>query len=160
MLVLGSWAVGNIALGSVMQAQTDGTTKAWHQMNAGWNLVNLGLATAGYVAALKSDPSQLGLYESVNAHHSIQKVFLFNGGLDVGYMLGGAYLIEKSKNTADTKKSDRLKGFGQSIVLQGAFLLVFDMANFVIHNNRTEQIKPLIEIGSTKSGNLGLTLHF
>ena len=38
---------------------------------------------------------------------NIQKILLLNAGLDVGYMLGGLYLTERSKNTE--KNPERIK---------------------------------------------------
>ena len=46
-------------------------------------------------------------------------------------MAGGFWMQEKAKSAPE--HPERLKGFGRSLVLQGAFLLVFDIANFAIH---------------------------
>ncbi len=142
MLILGTWAVGNIAAGAALYGQHEGSERQFHIMNAGWNVVNLGLATLGYFNAMKTDPSSLGLFESIEAQNAIEKTFLFNGGLDVGYMLGGLYLMERAK-TAD-KNADQLKGFGKSIVLQGAFLFVFDLAAYFWQNHHAQDISPLL----------------
>ena len=48
---------------------------------------------------------------------------LFNAGLDVGYMATGAYLWERGIR----KDSRGLKGYGQSLILQGGFLFTFDL---------------------------------
>ncbi|MEZ4981724.1 MAG: hypothetical protein R2769_09095 [Saprospiraceae bacterium] len=45
--------------------------------------------------------------------------------MDVAYIAAGAYLIEKGKNADEN--ADLWKGFGQSIALQGGFLLLFDI---------------------------------
>jgi hypothetical protein len=158
MMILGGWAVGNIALGATLASQRDGEDRYFHAMNAGWNLVNLGLATAGYLSAVKADPSALSLYESINEQHSIQKIFLFNAGLDVGYMLGGAYLMERAKNTEN--KPERLRGFGKSIVLQGAFLFAFDLGAYYWQASGNSDLQPLLE-GLSFSGNgVQLRLQF
>lgn len=158
MMILGGWAVGNIALGTTLASQRSGEARYFHGMNAGWNLVNLGLATAGYISATKGDPSALGLYESIDAQHRLQKIFLFNAGLDVGYMLGGAYLIERAKNTEN--KPERLRGFGKSIALQGAFLFVFDLGAYFWQASGNGDLQPLLE-GLSFSGNgVSLRLQF
>lgn len=129
MLVLGTWAVGNIAAGTALMGGASGEKKYFHQMNAGWNLVNLGLAAAGYFAASKADPASFDVFNTVQEQYGVQKILLFNAGLDLGYMLGGIYLMERSKRTSN--RPERLRGFGQSILMQGAFLFVFDLgANF------------------------------
>ena len=60
MTVLGSWAIGNIVVGASLQGSSEGTTKYFHRMNAGWNLVNLGLAGAGFLAYQKSKKTKFG----------------------------------------------------------------------------------------------------
>lgn len=152
MLVLGGWAVANIAGGLALSTQREGSEKYFHQMNAGWNIINLGIAGLGYLTALKVDPSSLSLYESIQEQHKFQKILLLNAGLDVGYVLGGLYLTERSKNTI--KNPDRLKGFGQAIMLQGAFLFVFDLVNYAIHALDNPKLEPLI--GSLQLGKNGL----
>ena len=69
MLILGSWAVGNIALGAALATQRDGEDKYFHAMNAGWNVVNLGLATAGYLSAVKTGPAGFDLYATINEQY-------------------------------------------------------------------------------------------
>ena len=76
MLVLGSWAVGNIALGLGLYRQHGGEERYFHLMNAGWNVVNLGLATAGYLSAINTDPASFDLFQSINEQHKLQKIFL------------------------------------------------------------------------------------
>jgi hypothetical protein len=61
----------------------------------------------------------------------LDKVLLFNAGLDLAYIAGGFWLVERSKN-AD-KRPERLKGYGQSVILQGAFLFAFDIAFYALH---------------------------
>ncbi|MCB9080750.1 MAG: hypothetical protein H6555_03455 [Lewinellaceae bacterium] len=142
MLVLGGWALSNMAVGTVLASQREGVARHFHTMNAGWNVINLGIAAAGYWSASKADPGAYDLFATIQEQNSLQKILLFNAGLDVGYMLGGAYLIERSKNTV--KNPERLEGFGKSIVLQGAFLFVFDLANFAIFSADNTQLKPLL----------------
>jgi len=130
MTILGTWAIGNIAAGSILASRKEGETKYFNQMNAGWNAVNLVIAGFGYYGAMKMDAASLDMSGSIEEQYKIQKILLFNAGLDIGYMLGGAYLIERSKNTNDN--SERLKGFGKSIALQGGFLFVFDLVTYFI----------------------------
>ncbi|HAN38707.1 MAG TPA: hypothetical protein DCQ29_07365, partial [Chitinophagaceae bacterium] len=46
MYVLGSWALGNIAVSSLTANGVSGSNKAFHQMNVYWNVVNAGIAGA------------------------------------------------------------------------------------------------------------------
>lgn len=139
MLVLGGWAVGNIGAGLYLRSQREGTDRYFHEMNALWNTVNLGIATFAYLSIRHTDPAALSLYSSLEEHYSFQKILLLNTGLDVGYLLGGAWLIERSRRP--DVNSDRLKGYGRSILLQGSFLFAFDLVNYFISAAHTDQLQ-------------------
>lgn len=158
MMVLGGWAASNIVLGGVLASQRTGEDRYFHLMNAGWNAVNLGLAAAGYYSAVNTDPGALDLYGSMQAHYNTQKIFLFNAGLDVGYMAGGLYLMERAKNTTD--RPERLRGFGKSIVLQGGFLFVFDLAAYWVQARGNKDLAPLLQGFSFDGQSIGWMLHF
>ena len=158
MMVLGGWALANIAGGIVLSNNTDGSQKYFHQMNAGWNTINLAIAGFGYYAAMRTDPGSFDLYQSINEQHKFQKILLFNAGLDVGYMLGGLYMIERSKNT--TNKPERLKGFGQAIILQGGFLLAFDLVNYFIHTQQNSTFQKMLSNIQFTGDQVGLVWVF
>lgn len=142
MLILGGWAVGNMATGAAFLGKSSGEDRSFHQMQIGWSAVNLGIATLGYLGSLKVDPSGWDTYQSVQEHYKMQKILLFNAGLDVGYMLGGAYLLERGKR--EVKNAERLRGFGRSILLQGAFLFVFDLSLHTLLSSDNPKLKPLL----------------
>ncbi|TKB96012.1 DUF6992 family protein [Pedobacter cryophilus] len=129
MKVLGGWALTNLTIGGLAYFNSSGKKKYFNQMNVMWNVVNLGLATAGYFGAKADLKEQLSFAQSIHDQQKIEKILLLNAGLDVGYMATGLFLNERGIR----KSSDRLKGYGQSLILQGAFLLVFDGAMYAIH---------------------------
>jgi hypothetical protein len=143
MLILGTWATANIAVGAVGMTRAQGSDKAFHQMNLGWGLVNAGLAASGLWTASHTDPASFDLYQSTLEHHRLQKIFLFNAGLDAGYMMGGLWMVEKSKTAL--KHQDRLRGFGKSILLQGAFLFVFDIGAAIYHQRLEQRLPAFFE---------------
>ena len=120
MLILGTWAVVNLILGALASFRTSGQTQAFHQMNAYWNVVNLGIAGFGFWQA--TQVAALNFWEVLAAQQQIEKVLLFNAALDLGYMAIGLLLIERGRRL----EKERWIGFGKSILLQGAFLLLFD----------------------------------
>jgi hypothetical protein len=133
MIVLGSWAVGNLVAGGIGWSQTSGKTKYFHQMNFFWNTVNLGLASFGYFNAINTDIQSLTGTEMLAKHKRFETVLLVNAGLDIGYMGLGYYLNRRSTN-AD-KNKDLLGGYGNSLMLQGAFLFLFDLALYAVQRN-------------------------
>lgn len=158
MQVLGGWAIVNLGVSGIAVWQTSGEVKAFHQMNIGWGLVNLSLAGFGYHNALHA-PTDLGAFESISAHESLLRIFLFNAGLDVAYMAGGAYMIERSKNVE--KNSERLSGFGKSVIMQGAFLFLFDGIMYLAHlRHGNQELAQVISGLSLGPNGIGYTLRF
>ncbi|MEM8908133.1 MAG: hypothetical protein AAGD05_09835 [Bacteroidota bacterium] len=131
MYVLGAWGLGNLGLGLILQANTDGSARQFHQMNLAWGAINLGIAGLGWHAARKARHKSWNWQQSWREEQKIQQILLLNTGLDVAYMATGFYLLERSENSLDN--SNRWKGWGQSLILQGAFLFVFDLATFWLH---------------------------
>ncbi|MDG1481992.1 MAG: hypothetical protein P8R54_20545 [Myxococcota bacterium] len=108
---LNGWALANITTGSMLALQTDDPQQAaFHQMNAGWNTVNLALATTSLILDRPVAPQK------------VARMFWINTALDVGYMAGGLALRQRGLNLDEP----RLVGWGESIFLQGSFLFVFD----------------------------------
>ena len=154
--VLGSYSAANVIYGSIASSQTSGSNQYFHQMNAIWNGVTLGITAIGYLT--KKDEGNLGYSASLQKQHSTEKLFLFNAGLDLAYIAGGAYLYEKSKTS--TKKPERLKGYGQSVMLQGGVLLVFDAVVYAIHNRHGKKLTGLadrLQLSATGNG-IGITI--
>jgi hypothetical protein len=162
MWVLGGWASANVLVGAIgLAGAKTPQNRAFHQMNLGWGLINLGLAASGIWTAAHTDPAQLDWLQSMDAQQKLQRIFLLNAGLDVGYVMTGAWLQERAGNVS--KNSARLRGFGRSIALQGAFLFVFDLGAYFYHSRLDAGLKPLLpahsSIGATENG-LGLVFRF
>lgn len=154
MTVLGSWAVGNIGFSGVQYFRTSGSTKSFHQMNVMWNCVNLGLAVPGFLGAGPGSADSLSLAESIHEQHAIEKILLVNAGLDVGYVMTGFFLRERSKTAA--KRNDMLKGFGNSLLLQGGFLLIFDSVFYYVqHHHGSQKLTPILEHITVGPGSIG-----
>ncbi len=143
MLVLGSWAGANILLSPILAGNASGSTKFFHQMNGYWNAINLIIAGFGYYSAVTGEPSGFTLGESIVEQQKIEKLLLFNAGLDVAYVLGGLYLVERSKRVA--KNSDRFKGFGRSVMLQGAFLFAFDVGFYLFQHAHGRKLPDIVD---------------
>jgi hypothetical protein len=157
MLVLGSWAALNLVSSPIMASRSQGAERYFYQMNGYWNAVNLVIAGFGYYGAI-SGASDLGLAASLTEQHNIEKILLLNTGLDLAYMAGGMYLIERSRNTS--KNPDRLRGFGRSIVLQGAFLFTFDVILYAIHHRHGKALFQIVEGISFHPGISGGSLTY
>ena len=160
MLGLGSWATANFVVSGIGWATTnpEGEAHYFHQMNVMWNTVNLGLAIPGYIKAKKASTA-LSLGETVKSQYDTEKIFLFNTGLDIGYMAGG--LLLRSEAKSNLSKEAMYRGYGNSLLLQGGFLFVFDLTACIIHSrHRTKKLNPLLEGISMSSSASGIGLKW
>jgi len=155
MLVLGSWAAANIIVGAYGNFKASGEAKYFHQFNAAWNIVNLGIAAFGYFNAVNSDLASMTNVEIIKDFNSLQNFLLLNAGLDAAYIMTGFYLKERAKNSSS---AERLKGYGNSLLLQGGFLLAFDVALYFIHQSNADiNLYPHLE--SFLAGGVGVGIN-
>lgn len=146
MYILGTWAVANLVSGGWGWSQTTGQTKYFHQMNFFWNTVNLSIAGIALYGNLNSDISILSSARMVEKHTKTENLYLINAGLDVLYM-GTGFLL-KHLATQKQNRHDLLKGYGNSVILQGGFLFIFDLVMWKIqHHHRLNFIQNLSFIG-------------
>lgn len=128
--VLGAWALLNLCLSGYNLPRTDRRTWQFHfhLMNCAWGFVNAVLAAVGI---LRTHPGKsaaaLGPAGALADVHFTGQVFLFNAALDVGYLLVALWLLNRATYPS-ANRPERLYGYGRSVQLQGAFLLVFDVA--------------------------------
>ncbi|MBS0010575.1 MAG: hypothetical protein KFF49_04155 [Bacteroidales bacterium] len=125
MYVLGSWAVLNMATGAYGWSKYSGDRMYFYQMNLFWNVVNASIAGFALYSNYTSDISSFSEQELMDKMLKIENILLINAGLDIGYMGSGLLLRHLSGKSAN--RSDLLKGYGNSLILQGGFLLVFDL---------------------------------
>lgn len=159
MTILTSWAGVNISLGTIGSITHTGESKYFHQMNIGWNLVNLGLGISGLIQANKENVNDLDLHHSLKQYRKTANAFLFNSALNLSYISVGGILLERSKNNPENYH--RLQGFGKSLITQGGFLLIFDLGSYFIHRkNRIKRLDPILKNITLSSNNLGFVYHF
>ena len=158
--VLGGWAVGNLLVSGIATGQTEGSTHYFHQMNLGWGAINLALAGVGYLGARRAAQQPTSSRaENVRAQLRTENLYLFNAGLDVAYLATGIYLLEKGRNPTASGSSDRWRGYGQSLLLQGGVLLLFDGFQFATHHRHgTRALYPLLSRVSIGPGSVAVAL--
>lgn len=156
MQILGAWAVASMAL-SASQLRKEPLQQAYHQMNLGWNTVNLAIAGFGLYQSLNA-ATDLSLSESLQEQISIEKILAINAALDVAYMAGGFYLREYA-NRSDNPQ--RYEGFGRAVIVNGAFLFAFDVIMYWVHKQHfNQELLPLLEGLSVSSEQVGIRIRF
>lgn len=132
MYALGGWAAGNFVVSGIGWARGSGSNKYFHMGNVMWNAVNLGLALPGIIGSYRTQTAGLSYAKTLNLQSRAEKIYLFNAGLDVGYVMAGFAL--KGYSHKFSNRADMLQGFGNSLLLQGGFLLLFDTGMFLAHH--------------------------
>ena len=145
MTFLTSWAATNIAGGTTAYfLAKDKEWKYFHEMNVLWNTVNMGLGIAGLLSERKSRK----MLDFTEAQKKVERIFLFNSGLDLLYIGGGVAMLQ----TKNAKNPERMRGYGNALILQGSFLLVFDAVEYFLHRSNGFGLK-------SKQSNLSLSFN-
>ncbi len=156
--ILGGWGGANLIYSGIALGSATGSDTYFHQMNLIWGGVNFAIGTLSFLFTKnKEEPSYS---QSIKKQMTIEKIYLFNTGLDVAYMAGGLYFREKANN--NTAKHDRYRGYGKSIILQGSALFLFDGIMYIIHQKHGMKLYKLadnIKIGAAFNG-LGFIVKF
>lgn len=142
MYVLGSWALVNLGGGAFGWSKYSGRQKYFYQMNFLWNTINLSIACIGLYNNYQLDCSLLNPEEIMSRHMQTEKILLINSALDVGY-IGTGFLLRHLSTQSD-RRGELLKGYGNSLLLQGSFLLVFDLVLVgILRNQRIDFLNHL-----------------
>ncbi len=156
MKVLGAWAITNMAVSPVLRQRASGSDKYFYDMNLYWNAVNLLIAGAGYLGSKNDDAASYNLKKSFKEQQAIEKILLFNMALDIGYVATGFYLDERGAR----KDNNRLKGYGDSLKLQGTFLAVFDLFFYMAHHKNATHLYKILDSISPSTNAVGLNVKF
>ena len=158
MTILGAWGAANIVGGVAgVLASSDQEWKSFHTMNALWGAVNLGIAGMGYMGARKEAKQTLSCDKMLDRYESGKRLFLINAGLDVAYIGSGVAL---SAYADDLNDSDRWRGYGRSVTMQGIFLLVFDGTMYALHQHNNKQWYKLLQGVCVTGNGVGFNYRF
>jgi hypothetical protein len=140
MSVLGGWGLANIGAGAAgWVASKGGQNLYFYQMTTVWGVVNAAVAINGFANGRKELNETLTPAESLKRQQKIERIFLFNGALDIVYIGAGFYLDSRGNNNA------QLKGYGTSIALQGAFLLFFDATMYRTQHGNGNKLRRFLQ---------------
>jgi hypothetical protein len=158
MTALGTWGLVNVVQGSISTTNTVGPEHYFHQMSAYFNAVNVGIAAVGFLGIKKQLLKTNTLASEIREQQKIQKILLINSALDIGYF--GIGLLMRSSGIKN--QNAKIQGYGGSIMLQGTFLLVYDLLQFGAHRKNGKRLGQKFGIwtlGPTTTG-MGLAYRF
>ena len=115
------WSVLSMAVGALLWRRGSPFWRGFGVQSLGWGVVDAVIAGSGLLGQRRSaQPSATG--DPERAARKLRRLLWFNAGLDVGYMAGGVWLA-RTKGREDAG----WRGQGWGIVVQGAFLFLFDL---------------------------------
>jgi hypothetical protein len=156
MTFLTSWAATNIAGGTTAYfLAKDREWKYFHEMNVFWNTVNLGLGISGLLMERKSK-TDLNMDQSLKAQKRVERIFLVNSGLDLIY-IGSGLAMRQMQNA---KNPERMMGYGNALILQGSFLLLFDGVEYFLHRSNGYRYKTSKLSFNFDGNSVGLSYNF
>jgi hypothetical protein len=117
------WAILSVLGGLLLQLSGRPFLKGVGAQAFGWGVIDAAIALAGQRSAERKQITATPLVEVQHAR-SLRRLLWLNAGLDVGYMAGGLWLA-RAKGRANAVWA----GHGWGIVIQGAFLFVFDLVH-------------------------------
>ncbi len=155
--VLSVWAGANVLASSALALAADDTQpEQFGLMTAGWGVVNGALGLLGLRQIRKQRATPRTFDDAFADLDRTEKIFLFNAGLDVAYVLGGAYLIQRSNNLDHSGTRPRDRGWGQAIIVQGAALCLFDLLAYRHVHKSALTVSPVL----SADGGVGIGVQF
>lgn len=122
-----TWAALSAAAGGFMLLGRSAFWRGVGMQAIGWAVINAGIAFFGARAATRRErlPGAQLPYTTRKESTTLHNLLWINAGLDILYMIGGGWMARRAAD-------DRGRGTGVGIIVQGAFLFIFD----VIHGLR------------------------
>jgi hypothetical protein len=159
MNVLGTWSALQMVSGIGLGLTQQGVSREFFRMNALWNVVNASLV----VGSIQNQKKEIWASDPVLALHRFEKLertLLFNGGLDLAYIAAGYALNMQAKTTNNLQTQHVLKGWGNSLYLQGGFLLIFDTIFYHSLNKISRQYRSYLQAIWINHNGAGLNMRF
>ena len=123
LLSLSSWSAANLVISPVLNKNlysSSTSNEYFHEMNFNWNLLNAGIVGLGHFLVHKDSKKPWDIKGLLAKKKKTQTSLLINMGLDVAYIVSGLIIKNSKSNTSQNQ------GFGNSIMLQGGYLLLYD----------------------------------
>lgn len=123
--VLVAWALTNIAVGALGRQNSGGKNRDFYEMNIAWNGVNLLIAMLANRRWPPQGPDEIveeGAPAALQEARKTERLLMTTATMDAVTIAGGAMMWRRGAQDG----SSTMVGYGQSLIVQGAFLLGFD----------------------------------
>lgn len=152
MYILTGFAGVNMIASSFSLSTSNNVNKSFHQMNIGWNGINILLGVVGLRKAYQAKPFTDKL-EALKKGKKMETLFLVNTTLDIAYIVGGA--LVKETRYRNTEQWNQLTGWGNAIMYNGVFLFAFDGVMYALHKQHNQKLwahLQAVEVGYSPNG--------
>tara|TARA_B100001057_G_C22727425_1_gene902288 strand:- start:190 stop:777 length:588 start_codon:yes stop_codon:yes gene_type:complete len=158
MIGLGSYAVSNFVFSGIgYSIAASEQAERFHEMNMMWNSVNLCIAIPGYLKA-KRGVNVLSMKNMIKMQKKTETIFLINSFLDVGYISTGIWMLDVADNQQG--REELFRGYGNSFILQGSFLLALDLFAYIAHHQHSTKLPVDNKISlNTSKGGIGIKIY-
>ena len=127
-LVLSGWSVLNIGISPLCTKNLFNPVTAsdqFHSSNFNWNLFNAGIAGLSHYSVYTNSQKTWSISELNKRKKRLERALAINVVLDFIYIASGL-LLKHATNPNDLVNYPAFQGGGNSLILQGGFLLVYD----------------------------------
>ena len=158
---LAAWSAASMLSGLVGMNNSDGDVRYFHKRNVLFGGINLALSGLSLLRMQSESSRAYTPAQIFKRTAATQKVFLFNAGLDLAYIAYGLYTRERAfRYTGD--KRDKLRGTGNSILVQSGFLTVLDFVQYFLQSGNARRLDRklnMLSFSATENG-AGLVYRF
>ena len=113
-------------------------------MNITWAVINLIVVYFLFKHVLFQRYQKGNTYDRFEVQYHVDKMMLLNIGLDPAYVTAGLFLYTLSK-LPNINYPEMWFGFGCSVIIQGAFLMIQDHYIYRLHRINFKKAKPYLE---------------
>jgi hypothetical protein len=125
--LLSGWSVLNVAyspLASQNLFNPTTTLEYFHLGNFNWSLLNIGIAGLSHYSVYRKSTQPWSISGLKTQKRKVKRTIKINIALDCMYIIAGALL--KQAASVNSEDYQNFQGNGNSIILQGSFLLFYD----------------------------------
>ena len=127
-IVLSGWSILNIGISPLCSKNLFNpvtSNEHFHLSNFNWNLFNAGFAGLSHYSVYTNSQKTWSIPELNKRKKRLERTLGINIALDLIYITSGL-LLKQATNPNDLVNYPAFKGGGNSLILQGGFLLLYD----------------------------------
>ena len=154
-MVFSGWSILNIGISPLCTKSLFNPVTSsdhFHLSNFNWNLFNAGIAGLSHYSVYTNRQKTWSISELNKRKKRLERALTFNVALDFIYIASGL-LLKHATSPNDLVNYPAFHGSGNSLILQGGFLLVYDSSLIICLVDAARSAEPPI-----KPGNLEIIL--